>query len=369
MAEHYEIQIPTHNSIYGERSEIEAYEREMNVYFSVPEKGAGVNTGLLLLIAGFGGHAQANVYKKMRDQFADQYDLVVVQCDYFGWEYMQNPNAFFLENGQIVSMSLLESFRQQGICSFGAFGKWEIEESWENFNDMGIMQAVDNVIAVLSIIYVLQNKKIKLNGDRMFIYGHSHGAYLSYLCNRIASGLFFGLIDNSAWLIPAYIHKARKLPIKISLSSWGKEEIDVNVCINYFAVSMKNQFDVFNLKQLYSEFKNQCKIVSYHGVDDELIGNKEKEEFCSNVAQCNLQIISGKSIDGAVFNSTKHGLDADFLKLFDYAMRNKQFNKVENGGQDIEIEKIIEFETDLYNYTLNYSSGLPFIKRNKKVKG
>lgn len=366
MAEHYEIQIPTHNSIYGDRSDREAYEREMNVYFSVPEKGAGSNTGLLLLIAGFGGHAQSNVYKKMRDQFADQYDLVVVQCDYFGWEYMQEPTAFFLENGQSLDINLLESFRQQGICSFGTYGKWENEETWDDFNEMGIMQAVDNVIATLSVIYVLQNKSVELNGERMFLYGHSHGAYLSYFCNRIAPGLFTGLFDNSAWLTPVYVKKGRKVPNKVSLSSWGKEEINMNICINYFVASMKERVDVFNLQQLYADFKNRCNIVSYHGVDDELLDYKEKEVFCHDIAKCSLQIISEQEVDGMMFKSTKHGLDADFLKLFDFAMSEQRFSKKKSGGRNIEIEDSVEFATDLYQYTVNYSSGLPVIKRNKK---
>lgn len=366
VAEHYEIQIPTHNSIYGDCSDIEAYEREMEVYFSVPSRGVGDNTGLLLLIAGFGGHAQANVYKKMREQFADQYDLVVVQCDYFGWEYMQMPSAYYLNTGQVVDVSLLESFRQQGIYSLDTCGKWENEETWENFNDMGIMQAVDNLIAVLSIIYILQNKSIKLNAERMFLYGHSHGSYLSYFCNRIAPGLFTSLIDNSAWLFPAYINTKRILCTKVPLPSLGKEEIKMNIYINYFAANMKKKMDAFSLKKIYSGFKNQCNILSYHGIDDELIGYKEKEKFCHGVTKCSFRMISKKSVDGIVFKSTKHGLDADYLKLFNLAMNEKKVSKMKSGGRDIEFENIVEFETDLYQYTLNYSSGLPFIKRKKK---
>lgn len=366
MAEHYEIQIPTHNSIYGERSEIEAYEREMNVYFSVPEKGAGVNTGLLLLIAGFGGHAQANVYKKMRDQFADQYDLVVVQCDYFGWEYMQTPTYFHLDNGRIVDDNLLEEFRQSRKRNFSSNGIWDKIENLNNFNEMGLMQAVDNIIAVQSILYILQNKRIELNSERVFLYGHSHGSYLSYLCNRIASGLFNCLIDNSAWLFPRYIRKWRKVTIEVALPSWKNESILMDVYINYLAEKMKDDVDVFDLRKLYSNFNNKCKIISYHGIDDKLLNYKEKEEFCCSIANCQLKVISEKDVDGTMFKSTKHGLDADFLKLFDFIMREQRFSKIKSDGRNIEIADIVEFETDRYEYTLNYSSGLPSVKRNKK---
>lgn len=38
---------------------------------------SGINeeTGFLLLIPGFGGHARSNVYKKMRRVFADKYTI------------------------------------------------------------------------------------------------------------------------------------------------------------------------------------------------------------------------------------------------------------------------------------------------------
>ena len=29
------------------------------------------------------------IFIKMRNKFADEYNLVTIQCDYFGWEFMQ----------------------------------------------------------------------------------------------------------------------------------------------------------------------------------------------------------------------------------------------------------------------------------------
>ncbi|CAH2211897.1 hypothetical protein [Tepidibacter aestuarii] len=53
---------------------------------------------MVLLISGFGGHANSNVYKKMRKEFADKYNMVTVQCDYFGWGFMQEEkNIHFFD--------------------------------------------------------------------------------------------------------------------------------------------------------------------------------------------------------------------------------------------------------------------------------
>lgn len=55
--------------------------RFFKVYFSLPDDEVisnKKNIGMLFLAAGFGGEANAKVYRKMRKQFADEYGLVVV---------------------------------------------------------------------------------------------------------------------------------------------------------------------------------------------------------------------------------------------------------------------------------------------------
>ena len=78
MAKEYDFSMYGHPSIYKNM------ERKLHVYFTEPEEGINEYTGILLLIPGFGGNSKSNVYKKMRNIFADKYNLVVVQCDYFG---------------------------------------------------------------------------------------------------------------------------------------------------------------------------------------------------------------------------------------------------------------------------------------------
>ena len=64
-------------------------------------------------------------------------------------------------------------------------------------------------------LHILQDI-LKENGldycrDRVYIYGQSHGAYLAYLCNRLAPDLFCGIIDNSAYLFPYYLEHDRQV--------------------------------------------------------------------------------------------------------------------------------------------------------------
>lgn len=63
-----------HPSLFGDK------ERKLIFYYSEPDKGVNEETGILLIIAGFGGNANSNVYKKMRNTFADKYNLLTIQC-------------------------------------------------------------------------------------------------------------------------------------------------------------------------------------------------------------------------------------------------------------------------------------------------
>jgi len=92
MSNEFQLSLSAHPNIYSRYRM-----REFDVYFSTPDQGVNESTGLLLLIPGFGGNAESNVYKKMRSVFADQYNLVTVQCNYFGQEFMQQGGSIELD--------------------------------------------------------------------------------------------------------------------------------------------------------------------------------------------------------------------------------------------------------------------------------
>lgn len=310
MAKDYSFKIFGHPNIYNNYSP-----RELMIYFSEPDSGVNENTGIVLLISGFGGNANSNVYKKMRCNFADKYNLVTVQCDYFGWEFMQSS---------------------------------PLPEGRNNFNDMGLMQALDNITAVVAVEQIIADNNLKYNAGKIIAYGHSHGAYISYLCNVMAPNLFSLIIDNSAWLFPQYIYKNREL----ILGSGNR------ITFKYHAIDLVKDKQILDLNDLYKGFINSCKILSFHGEDDTLIGFDEKERFCNSVPHCELNRITETNLDNIIFKSSTHGLGADFLLMFDSIM-----NEVDNSftfKQNIQVmtQKI---RTNMFEYTLDYSSKLPIM--------
>ncbi|MFC3799880.1 DUF2920 family protein [Cohnella sp. GCM10012308] len=311
MAKDYQFCMSGHPNLYGgDRS------NELDVYFSEPDSGINAETGIVLFIAGFGGHANSNVYKKMRSTFADQYNLVTVQCDFFGWEFMQAER---------------------------------LEESVHNFNDMGLMQALDNITAVLAVSEIIKDNGYKYNTKRVIAYGHSHGAYLALLCNRYAPGLFSLVIDNSAWVYPAYLQFNRRL-----MPVFGAD-----IIFDYLAKKIVTKDrKILSLPFLYNNLNKFCQIHSFHGSADTLITFGEKRKFCNGVRNCFLHEITESKVDNQIFKSNSHGLDADFLLLFDYVMTELDVRF--GHGTEIMIENH-EIRTDMFTYHFDYSNKIPIL--------
>lgn len=366
MAKEYQYQI------YGQPSYYNPKERKLNIYFTEPDQGINKETGILLLIAGFGGNANSNIYKKMRTTFSDKYNLVVVQSDYFGWEFMQTGNNISLdlnlaELERVFSKEEVEYIHEKDImfvklmeiaskCKLNIGAKENLTESLENYNEMGLIQAIDNISAVISVAEIIKDNGYAFNQDKMIVYGHSHGAYLSYLCNALAPNLFTLLIDNSAWLFPEYLKGNRYLT-----SVWG--EANLLIEFEYLAKTLDTDEEILYLPSLYRKFHNKCDIICYHGINDILISHKEKAKLKKLVKKFKYNEIDEKSIDNIVFKSTQHGLNADFLKLYDYTMERYEFNHA--SGTHKKNENVF-YETNQRRYFVDYSKVVPILHMEKK---
>lgn len=366
MSKDYQLKILSHNSIYGSKIKEEAYGRSVETYYSIPEGGINKDTGFLVLIAGFGGKAESNVYCKMRSNFADQYNLVTVQCNYFGSEFMQSKDLklriskdklkqFFTseeidlickENG--LDLSMLINLGEQKKQSVELDIQADLtEENLENFNDMGIMQALDNIIVLSSIMNILSKEGLKYNHNKVIFYGHSHGAYLCYLCNILSPKLISLIIDNSAWLNPVYLNTDRVLQTR-------KENVKNNIIFSYLARNILDK-KLWNLNYLYKNINNTARIICYHGKEDELVSCQDKKNFCEKITNCFYNEIAYG--DGKVFYSASHG-DANFVELFKKVMKDNQLYLEKQ-----ETDKInkITLENNRNCYYVEYKNNLPYV--------
>ncbi|OZV13450.1 hypothetical protein CIW83_04450 [Tissierella sp. P1] len=358
--------------MYGQPSLHTLKERKFNVYFSEPDSGINKDTGILLLIAGFGGNANSNVYKKMRNTFADKYNLVTIQCDYFGWEFMQGANNISLN---VNKHQLQRDFKREEIDyiyrdkdifprlmeivsnnKINLSAKENLKETLDNYNDMGLIQAIDNISAVISVIEVVKDNGHSFNENKIILYGHSHGAYLSYLCNAFAPSMFSLLIDNSSWLFPVYLKSNRYLN-----SMYGNSLLSVE--FEYLAKTLEYDEEILFLPSLYEKLENQCEVICYHGTNDNLISYKDKVVLNEIIKKFRYNEIDNDKVDNKVFKSTQHGLGADFLELFDYTINNYDFEFKNTGNKQ---NANVTYKTRKNKYLVDYSSIVPVLHLERK---
>lgn len=313
-------------------------EREFALYIYEPDLGINDETGILLLISGFGENSQSNVFKKMRKEFSNKYNLITVQCDYFGFEYMQAISS--------EKLNLLYDFgngSQNNILS--------LDETTEYFCDMSFLQAMDNIYATIYAINHAIEKAGKINSKKVMIYGNSHGAFLANLCNIYTKNLFTHICDNSSWLYPEYLRTYRQLGMQNNIFH-----------VIYLAKSIIGfGNNIIYPPYLYSKYGNNCIVYTYHGVNDALITYEEKYKKFNDIE--NIKVIKIDKTN-EVFPSLAHGLGADYLKLFDLFYSSINFSK----GFDFNFPDKLFFTDDDFKIVLDYSNTLPIIKIEKCTK-
>lgn len=355
MAYNQTIEIPAHPNIYTGNNE-----RSLQIKYSIPQKGTNVETGIVLFVPGFGGNINSNVYKKMREVFADQYNLITVQCDFFGSKYMQEAEGFKCNEEELSKLSkehleelmlypeklesIIKNYSIQFKCSA------LMDETENDFADMGYMQAIDLITAVEAVKIILNENHLLYDKNKIIGYGHSQGAFLLHLANKLAPHLFTYIFDNSSWVQPVYLTSNRGY-----LKGVGQAVLIIE--FEYFAKKYLVDKSALSLHNLYKAFKNGSYIFSLLGTTDNLVVVEDKKKSLSNINYVRFKIIDDKKIDGEIFKSTNHGLDADFLKLFDYLIR-----EVPSHRNKIKFKSNYLVASSQTVISVNYSNGLPLFQ-------
>lgn len=353
MAENYTITIPAHRNIYNNISN-----RDLQIEFCIPSQGTNEHTGILLLVPGFGGSINSKIYQKMRTQFADQYNLITVQCDYFGNKYMQSTETFVFDDSidwaNYLSMEEMKKVTDGEISLLDCIKNKEItipvkaklDESLDEFNDMGYMQAIDLITAIEAVKILVKENDMIINFNRIIGYGHSHGSYLLYLANKLLPNLFSYIIDNSAWIQPLYLKYTRILRQNL-------DKATLNVEFIYIAhKEIKNKQNL-NLHHICKGFSTNTQLIVFQGDQDSLVDHQEKQQIISRIENASFHLITKKEVDGIKYKSNTHGLNADFLELFKFAMQYEQANK------NTEINDFVRVQFEDMFVEVNTQMGLP----------
>lgn len=355
MAIYNSLNITAHKNIYSD-----SIDRKLRIDYSIPQLGINENTGLLMFVPGFGGHIDSNVYKKMRDQFSDKYNLVTVQCHYFGSDFMQSSDNYRLRNSfseiahhfTVDELRLLKQDISQLIPIFSTKAsvlslQSNQVETDELFVDMGFMQAIDIITSIEVVKSIFKQEGRQLNSKKIVGFGQSHGSFLLHLCNRLAPHLFSIILDNAAWVIPQYLFHNRYLYQQLGTST-------LEIEFDYYAKRRIIDKDALHLENLYANFNNGAYIYSYIGTTDNLVDVESKRKCVEHLDYVEFEVIDEKKVDGVIFRSTNHGLDADFLKLVDYI-----FSKNNNHVNPISKKDSYDIISSNTRIKVDYSGDIP----------
>lgn len=356
MAHSESIKISAHPNLYNGKSG-----RELRIDFSLPTQGTNSETGIVVFVPGFGGNVDSKVYKKMRETFADQYNLITMQCDYFGNRFMQGAKNISIDQSKVKEIlssdefalvadkkaTILELITNKELTIQVAE---DLQEDLDEFNDMGFMQAIDIITAIEALKIILVDNHIEFDTKRLIGYGHSHGAFLLHLCNKMYEPFSF-IIDNSAWIEPLYLHENRQLFNRF-------ENSKLLIEFDYIAKDIIKNKDNLNLFEIYKGFENKAQILTFQGTDDNLVDYQEKKKLINNLSNADYILITESDVDNIKYKSHKHGLDADFLELFSYAL---SFEK--NASNEL-VDKRKNFAIGDLEFILDTSQGLPIFDIN-----
>jgi len=223
----------------------------------------------------------------------------------------------------------------------------KLNETQENFNDMGFMQAIDIVTTLETIKIILKENDLPFNERKIIGYGHSHGAHLLHLSNRSVPHLFSYIVDNSAWIEPVYLSGNRCL-----VQQYGSMTLQIE--FDYLVKEVVLDKKALNLNTLYESFENHAKMIVFQGTDDNLIDHRLKEKVVSKIGNARFVLIDKKDVDNHIFKSNTHILKADFFNMFELAY--------EEMGEYVNIYSLkptdeIQFSNTII--TVDYSHGLP----------
>lgn len=368
MAQKQQFQIDAHPNIYSPN-----HERKLNITFYEPQQGVNENTGILLWLPGFDMTDDHAHNHSLCEKLADDCNKITVFCEYFGHRFMKGINIpvfhvdtnllkkviseedyeEIVQEGEIKTSRLLEVGQRYNIK---IVGQEVLDESDEEFNDMGLMQAMDNLSAVCTVQAILESNEIQYDRTSTIAAGTDHGAYLAYLCNAFAPGLFTMIIESGAGLLPQYLKHPRRL-------SGRKGKMDYAVDFRYRMNKLPHDEELLHLAKLYKHVKNKANIIAFEIPTDDNKKLVQKRSFCASTKNCMFNEVDDHFVDGTAFQRTSYGIRVHAEELIKYVLGNAN---VENKQLlDKSSNENFSLKTKMYDYQMSFHQGLPLMERRE----
>lgn len=312
---------------------------------ALPSVGIGPNTGVILFMCPW-GMAPDDPYCRdaLLPQLADQYDCVAAAPAYFGLNLKRNGSATLEAApalGEAIRRLLGDAvsalpFEQQ-LSALAKAGLTELPKEFAftvncfpEYQSFGLMAALD-CIAVLADLL----RRSPLRRDRLHLFGSSYGGYVACLVLKFMPNTFHVIVENSGfvaarpaemangefdvynWLVIAGL----RAPVR-EASPWTFRD----PASRYFAGPSIMAIRDCTIVEHFASSRSL--VHSYHSIEDEMIPISEKRQFweaLAPTAMVRTAEIGPNMIDGRLFKTLAHGMEASLVGLMGDAMKEVPF--------------------------------------------
>lgn len=357
----------------------------LEYYVTIPQKGLNSQTGLVLMISGFGDRADSNYQtEKLRPYLADKHNVVVAATNFWGtfrslevditMDWLREVSDQYnipLERvkQEFESKPFLEAVRSivqyRGMKWLDRHCQVPFITGRGEYQSFGFLPALDYLVLLGEIL-----KKYSINHKRIIAFGSSYGGYIAQLLGKYAPNTFSAIIDNSGY---------SRAPLKHVV---GNEILEPDFQGEYmgckFAASYNNPWTIMDeLSPFY--FSDACRQIRsllvkkhrvssetqyyiFHSSEDDLISVEDKDKAVAILREFNTVSYSriGRSgIDGKIFKTLKHGMDASLRGLFDLVVE-KSGNGLAKKDEttDFSLGSSLNFDCGAMNYMFEYQPDL-----------
>jgi pimeloyl-ACP methyl ester carboxylesterase len=349
--------------------------RALEYLACAPDAGIDRDTGLALFVAGYGMEPCGSYAQSLLGHLANRYNCIAASVNYFGADL--EPKArmvpmpdFFTKLAEQYGLTVsaprgvdVTELLRHVLSLLAANGIRVLNPACrialvaEEYNSMGFLPALDH----LQVAHRLMTEHA-LNRQRIFAIGTSYGGYVASLMAKIAPDTFRMVVDNSGFasaeddilgVMGMMGTSLGDLAMTVqTVHCWSPDP----AAANYFA---KPRREIRSLSEPRHHQPNTTRIYAYHAAGDTVAPTASKlrlrEAYAGRVAY-DLRIIDETGIDGRVFKTLAHGMDASMRGLFELSYEKY----LADGGaladhSDFDLERRRVFPCSGEDYVLRYA--------------
>jgi len=342
--------------------------------------------GLVFIIHGFGDDSDDAYAAKLRRRIADEHGLVAVMVDYHCRRARPNLGAQF-EVGARARLMLL------GLCIAGGHTVADPDDLSElciraglikpgfqvdadlvppdgDEQNFGVLQAMDH----LSVLGDLRARGVAFDTRRVIALGSSHGGYIAHLMAKIAPNTLAAVIDNSSYVqaplnflglgvgAECASNVGQVVLLGRTKSPWTLDNRSDPAFFDRNRELIRDTGYLPHVKALAEQGDGGPAYFMCNAAEDELsppdVKRRQHQAFIAAGLRSELDIVDADGIDGKLFKTLGHGLDASQSRLF---ARHEPHIEARDAALDADQKTTARYDCVDVTYAFAHSDTAPFV--------